>query len=213
MTTLFKDTKPPFGKYYISSGSNNSIITVSDTKVVFESVYNNEYTKLELTNPPTSMKDKLLNGAYNFAPVNIGSYNIYIDILYSPSVPGFEQPHISIVYVNSSTGILVSSFKSAKGVNQNPPPGFIQPSPITQKPITQKPITQSPITQSPITQKPITQKPITSTPATKSFFNKYVIYIAIAILLMIICIVGAYFFIKNRKPTIQTISKTSSSLS
>lgn len=193
MTTLFKDTKPPFGKYYISSGSNNSIITVSDTKVVFESVYNNEYTKLELTNPPTSMKDKLLNGAYNFAPVNIGSYNIYIDILYSPSVPGFEQPHISIVYVNSSTGILVSSFKSAKGVNQNPPPGFIQPSPITQK--------------------PITQKPITSTPATKSFFNKYVIYIAIAILLMIICIVGAYFFIKNRKPTIQTISKTSSSLS
>ena len=216
--SLFKDVKPPFGKYYISKDSNNFVITVSDTKVVFESVYNNEYTKLELTNPPTSLKDKGINGSYNFAPVNIGSYNITISIRYAPSVSGYQEPSIAMTYVNSSTGMLVSSFVSAKGVNQNPPPGFIQPSPITTQPpiqpspITHSPITPSPITTqppiqpSPITHSPITPSPITSTPTTKSFFNEYFIYIGIVIFFMIISI-GAYFFIINRKPTIQTISK------
>ena len=168
MTSIFKDVKPPFGNYYISNPSNNSIITVSDTKVLFESVYNNEYTKIELTVPPESVKDKGYNGSYNFAPVNIGSYKLYINIVYAPSLPAFQQPYVKISYFNSLTGMYVSNFDSAKGVNQNPPAGFIPPR-----------------------------------PATKSFFDKYFIYIAIFILLMIISIVGAFFFIKNRKPTTQ----------
>ena len=168
MTSIFKDVKPPFGKYYISNPSNNSIITVSDTKVLFESVYKNEYTKIELTESPTSVKDNGFDGSYNFAPVSIGSYKLYVNIVYAPSVPAFQQPYVKISYFNSLTGMYLSSFDSAKGVNQNPPAGFIPPKP---------------------------------TPATKSFFDKYFIYIAIVILLMIISIVGAFFFIKNRKPT------------
>ena len=196
MASLFKDVKPPFGKYYISGSGNNCIITVFDTKVVFESLYNNKYTFTELTNPPTSLKDKGYDGSYTFTPVNIGFYNITITIFYAPSVRGLELPYITILYQNISTS-RIDNFESVKGVNQNPPPWFIQPSPIT---------TQPPIQPSPITHSPITPSPITSTPTTKSFFNEYFIYIGIVIFFMIISI-GAYFFIINRKPTIQTISK------
>jgi len=108
---------------------NNSVITISDTKVVFESVYNNQYTKIELTDPPTSLKIKGFDGSYNFAPVIIGIYKLYVDIAYAPSVQGHDQPYVIISYFNSSTGMYVSDFKSAKGVNQTPPVGFIQPLP------------------------------------------------------------------------------------
>ena len=57
MTSIFKDRKPPFGKYYISNGKSgtegiNSIVTVSNTKVVFETIYKDEeYKKIQLTDP------------------------------------------------------------------------------------------------------------------------------------------------------------------
>ena len=61
---------------------NYSIITVLDTKVVFESVYNNVYTKTELTNTPKSLKNEGLDGTYQFEPVNIGAYKLYLNIIY-----------------------------------------------------------------------------------------------------------------------------------
>jgi len=134
--SIFKDLQPPFGKYYIHSSNppNNSVITVSATKVVFESIYNNEYTFKELTVPPLSTKDKgIINGknydgTYNFAPVNIGSYKLYVNIVYAPNIPGYEIPYVNIGYSNASNDMYVSSFDSAKGVNEKPA-GFIQPLP------------------------------------------------------------------------------------
>jgi len=173
MTSIFKDIKPPFGTYYISGTSINSIITIFDTKVVYESVYKNKYTKTEITNLVSS-KDKGLNGTYSFAePVIIGSVKLYLTILYAPG-SGYEQPAIFVKYHDSLTGE-EALFNSVKGVNLNPPPGFISPTPQTLPP---------------------------STPSTKSFFDKYFIYIVVFILLMIMSLAGGYFFIKNKKSTI-----------
>ena len=126
-TSIFKDTKPPFGIYYISDGSNNSIITVDDTKVVFESKFNNVYTKKELTNP-VSAKNGGYDGTYYFKDIDIKSYKLFITILYIPSMQAYKEPFVMISYYNPSNNALVKSFNSAKGVN-NKPSSFIQPSP------------------------------------------------------------------------------------
>jgi len=202
-TSIFKDKKPPFGKYYISDPLNNSIITVSDTKVVVESVYKNEYSKIEFLNPPTSLKDRGLDGYYNFEPITIGSNKLSLSISYAPGVIGYEQPSVVLIYTNSLTNALVNSFFSVKGVNLNPPPGFIPPSPQTLPPSPQtlppSPQTLPPSPQTLPPSTPSTKTP--STPSTKSFFDKYFIYIVVFILLIIMSLVGGYFFMKNRKPT------------
>ena len=215
MASIFKDKKPPFGKYYISDPLNNSIITVSDTKVVFESVYKNEYSKIEFTNPLTSLKDQGFDGSYSIEPVTIGSNKLYLTVMYAPSRSGYEQPIVTIMYRNSLTDASVNTFVSFAGVNQNPPPGFIPPlpqiSPQTLPPSPQtlppSPQTLPPLPQtlppSPQTLPPSTPSTKTpSTTSTKSFFDKYFIYIVVFIILVIMSLAGWYFFIKNKKPTI-----------
>jgi len=102
-TTIFNNRKIlPYGTYYISNGKNNdeainSVITVSNTKLILETKYKNEeYIKKEFQFPLTlDNAESGLGGAsaYAFQNINMGSYGINIHIKYYS-----EKPCIGITY-------------------------------------------------------------------------------------------------------------------
>lgn len=81
----------PYGIYYISNGKNdaseaiNSVVTVSNTKLVLETKYkNDEYQKREFTFPLTPDENTLKtdSSGYKFLNIDMGSYIIDIHIKY-----------------------------------------------------------------------------------------------------------------------------------
>jgi hypothetical protein len=111
MTSIFKDQKPPFGKYYISNNKSdteaiNSIVTVYDTEVVFETIYKNEkYQKKEFTDPTILLLSKDI---YVIDKINMGNYLVDIDI-------DTNQKNVFITYFDLTYSY--SNTYNSKGVN------------------------------------------------------------------------------------------------
>jgi len=185
MTSIFNNrTIPPYGTYYITNffknneDAINSIITISNTKLIFETKYkNDEYIKKEFPFPLTAEKNDSDHIAYVFKDINMGSYRVEISIIYYG-----EQPLVGIGYY--------------KGEKKPEDFDFWLESPTLDKP---KPKDFYLDTSKPIS------KPISVTARDeKSFFNKYLIYIVLLLLVIIISVAAAYLVIKNKnkKPTI-----------
>jgi len=129
MTSIFKDKKPsPYGDYYITNGKSgieaiNSIVTVSDTKVVFKTIYKDkEYKEIELTNP-ISLEPDRNNGSYYFENIDMGSYKVNIVINYTKN--GMGPPYVSIRYFDLKNDF-IDFIDSPQGID-NVPRGFILP--------------------------------------------------------------------------------------
>ena len=125
MTSIFKDIKPPLGKYYTSNGKSgtegiNSIITVSDTEVVFETIYKDqEYKKIQLTNPESLQSDGV-DGSYSFNNIDMKDYLITLQIMYSPNIEALKVPYASISYLDLNKNF-ITNLQSPRGVGVIPP--------------------------------------------------------------------------------------------
>ena len=130
-TTIFnKRAKLPYGTYYISNDMSdanaiNSVVTVSDTKLVLETKYKNEnYVKKEFPFPLTPDKntEEVGPSAYVFPDINMGKYNIDIYIKYYET-----GPCVGIVYYKGNNKDFEFFLKST-ALGQPKPAGFKLPS-------------------------------------------------------------------------------------
>jgi hypothetical protein len=113
MTSIFTgENQPEFGKYYISNGITdpnqaiNSIVTVCNTKVIFQTIYKNEqYQKKEFTDPTILSVD---TDIYLIEKINMGDYLVDIGI-------DTNNKNVFITYFNLPYSY-TNTYKS-KGVN------------------------------------------------------------------------------------------------
>jgi len=113
MTSIFTgENQPEFGKYYISNGVTdtkeaiNSIVTVCNTKVIFQTIYKNEqYQKKEFTDPTILLLSKDI---YLIEKINMGDYLVDIGI-------DTNNKNVFITYFNLPYSY-ANTYKS-KGVN------------------------------------------------------------------------------------------------
>jgi CxxC motif-containing protein len=113
MTSIFTgENQPEFGKYYVSNGITdpnqaiNSIVTVTDTKVIFQTIYKNEqYQKKEFTDPTILSVD---TDIYLIEKINMGDYLVDIGI-------DTNNKNVFITYFNLPYSY-TNTYKS-KGVN------------------------------------------------------------------------------------------------
>lgn len=113
MTSMFTgENQPEFGKYYISNGITdtkeaiNSIVTVCNTKVIFETIYKNQkYEKKEFTDPTILLLSKDI---YVINKINMGNYLVDIGI-------DTNLKNVFITYFNLPDSYAIT-YKS-KGVN------------------------------------------------------------------------------------------------
>ena len=183
MTSIFKDIKPPLGKYYTSNGKSgtegiNSIITVSDTEVVSETIYKDqEYKKIQLTNPESLQSDGV-DGSYSFNNIDMKDYLITLQIMYSPNIEALKVPYVSISYLDLNKNF-ITNLQSPRGVGVIPPNFILSQTAPTPTP------TPTP------TSKPKTPE--------KSFLSKYWFYIVLFVLFIIsVVAIVVYFVIKKR---------------
>jgi len=131
VTSIFdKRRNLPYGMYYITNGMSdanaiNSVVTISDTKLVLETKYKNEnYVKKEFPFPlkPDNNTEETGVTAYRFSDINMGKYNIDIFIKYYE-----PQPCVGIVYYKGNNKDF-DSFLQSPALGQPKPAGFKLPS-------------------------------------------------------------------------------------
>jgi CxxC motif-containing protein len=217
MTSIFKGTKKPdFGEYYITNGITdpnqaiNSIVTVTDTKVIFQTIYKNEqYQKKEFTD----IKILSVNtDIYVIEKINMGNYLVSIGIdtnqkdvfteyrdinLKNPQTnfskeKGIMPPNFTFSY-HSING-LISRLNDLNEKATHPPTTTPTTTTTTPK-LTPKNISTT--TTPKLTPKNISTTTKPTTPE-KSFLDEYLIYIVLVVLFLSAVATGVFVFIRNR---------------
>jgi hypothetical protein len=212
--SIFKKGDPPFGTYYITDSNKpafNALVNVNKDRIIFEYDYNG-YDNIEVTKEPVFGSYNTVYKEYKFENIQMKKYIVDIKFRYKD-----DDNHVLLVYKNLVSAEVLFELPFSGKVNEIPS-GFVKPinsfasiSPTISIPSATPSTPSTPSTPcapcapcalcTPCAPCTPTIAPNPVCKPEKSFFDKYFIYILIFTLLIIISLVGVYFFIKKYTPT------------